>query len=110
MNKKEILSKSRQQIEDEGTIYADNKGRRYGYIGFGAVFIFIILFNLFTKQDTLLPWCMYSAYSAAESYGRYRATKAKSMMALTVLGVIAFVLVLTAYVSDVLGIVWWTIN
>ena len=30
MNKEEILKKSRDQKEDEGTVYAENKGRRFG--------------------------------------------------------------------------------
>lgn len=39
MDKEEILKRSREQKEDEGTVYADNNGRRYGVMGFCSVFM-----------------------------------------------------------------------
>lgn len=43
MNKEEILKKSRDQKEDEGTIYADHNDRRYGVIAFSSIFKQIFL-------------------------------------------------------------------
>ena len=47
MKKDEILQKSRQSNNDEGIEYADNRGRKIGFIAFSILFIFIAIFNLF---------------------------------------------------------------
>ena len=104
MDKKEILEKSRAQKEDEGTVYAENKGRRFGFLGFDCVFVFLIVFNQFTNQDSLVPWSMFAAYSAAEEYGKYRITKSKAQIAGSVIFGICSVLFLVFYVKKVLGI------
>jgi hypothetical protein len=104
MNKEEILKKSRDQKEDEGTIYADNNGRRYGVIAFSSIFIIITFFNLFTKQNNFIPYCMFFAYMSAEAYGKYRATKVKVFMTTTILASFASVAFLICYVLVVLGI------
>lgn len=103
MDREEILKRSREQKEDEGTVYADNKGRRYGVIGFCSVFIIILLFNILTKQNNFVPYSMFFAYVAAEAYGRYRATKAKMLMVTTVTSSIAAVGSLACYA---LGVLW----
>jgi len=104
VNKEEILKKSCEQREDEGAVYADNKGRRYGYIAFGFLYVIIKLFGLFTKQNNYAADSMFFAYIAAEAYGKYRITKAKSMVVLTVLGAIASILTLDRYVTNILCI------
>ncbi|MPM95106.1 hypothetical protein SDC9_142257 [bioreactor metagenome] len=104
MDKEEILKKSREQKEDEGTVYADNKGRRYGVIGFCSVFIIIMFFNIFTRQNNFVPYSMFFAYMSAEAYGKYRATKAKALMVTTVLAAIASVAFFACHVLEVLGI------
>ena len=106
MDKEEILEKSRRQKEDEGTVYAENKGRRYGFLAFDGVFVFSLLFNQFTNQDSLIPWCMFAAYSAAEDYGRYRVTKSKLQIAGCVISGVCSVFFLVFYVMKVLGIAW----
>ncbi len=104
MDKEEILKKSREQKEDEGTVYADNKGRRYGVIGFCSVFIIIMFFNIFTKQNNFVPYSMFFAYMSAEAYGKYRAVKTKALMVTIILASIASVAFLTCHVLEVLGI------
>lgn len=104
MDKDEILKKSREAKEDEGTVYAENKGRRYGVAGFCTVFIVIMFFNLFTKQNNFVPYSMFFAYIAAEAYGKYRITAQKALVVTTVLGAIASVLFLICHVMTVLGI------
>lgn len=103
MDKEEILKKSREQNEDEGAVYADNKGRHYGVIAFSLIFIIIMLFNIFTKQHNFVPNSMYFAYISAEAYGKYRITKAKALMATTVSAAIASVALLACHVLTVLG-------
>jgi hypothetical protein len=104
MDKEEILKKSREQKEDEGTVYADNKGYRYGVIGFCSVFIIIMFFNIFTKQNNFVPYSMFFAYMSAEAYGKYRAVKTKARMVTIVLAAIASVAFLACHVLEVLGI------
>lgn len=104
MDKEQILKKSREQKEDEGTVYADNKGRRYGVIGFSSVFIIIMLFNIFTKQNNFVPYSMFFAYMSAEAYGKYRITKTKTLMGTTVLASMASVAFIACHVLEVLGI------
>lgn len=104
MDKEEILKKSREQKEDEGTVFADNKGRRYGVIAFSSVFIIIMFFNIFTKQNNFVPYSMFFAYMSAEAYGKYRITKSKALMVTTVLASIASVAFIACHVMKVLGI------
>lgn len=104
MNKAEILKMSRNQKEDEGTVYTDNKGRRYGVAGFCSVFIIIVVFNIFTKQNNFIPYSMFFAYLAAEAYGKHCVTKQKSLIATMILGTIASILFLVCHILTVLGI------
>lgn len=104
MNKEEILKKSREQKEDEGVAYAEDKGRRYGVMGFCAVFIVIIFFNLFTGQNNFVPNSMFFAYLAAEAYGKYRLDRKKAFMTTTVFGAIASVLFLICHIMKVMEI------
>lgn len=104
MNKDEILKKSRAEKDDEGTIYVNNNGHRYGVIGFCSVFIIIILFNIFTKQNNFVPFSMFWAYASAEAYGKYKITKTKTLMLTAILAAIAAVLFLACYILEVLEI------
>lgn len=104
MNKDEILEKSRAANEDEGVVYVENKGRRYGVSGFCIVFIIIMFFNIFTHQNNFVPYSMFFAYMAAEAYGKYKVNKSKSLMMTTILGSISSICFLVCHVLDVLGI------
>lgn len=104
MEKDEILKRSREQKEDEGVTFAQNKGRRYGIVGFGCVFIVIALFNLFKGQDNFVPFAMFWAYAGAEALGQYSVTKKKSFLISTIAAAIAVVCFLACYILKILGI------
>ena len=104
MDKDEILKKSREQKEDEGVTYAENKGRRYGEFGFAIVFCIIVLFNLFKGQDNFVPFSMFWAYCAAEAFGKFSVTKKKTYMVTTIFAAIASVCFLAVYILNTLGI------
>ena len=104
MNKSEILEKSRAQKEDEGMLYIEDRGRRYGEIGFCSVFIVIMFFNLFTKQNNFVPYSMIFAYLSAQAYGKYRLMKSNAYKATIILAAIASLLFLVCYILEVLGI------
>lgn len=104
MDKDEILQKSREQKEDEGVVFADNNGRRFGVIGFCSVFIIIMLFNLFTGQNNHVPFSMFWSYSSAEAYGKYRVTQKKVYMTTTILAAVASLCSLACHIINTLGI------
>ncbi|MCI2057650.1 MAG: DUF6442 family protein [Oscillibacter sp.] len=104
MDKDEILKKSREAREDEGTVYAENRGRRYGVMGFCTVFIVILIFNLVTRQNNFVPYSMFFAYLAAEALGRYQITRQKALLTATVLGTFSSVCFLACHILDVLHI------
>lgn len=104
MNKEEILKMSRAQKEDEGVVYTDNKGRRYGVIGFSTFFIIIVLFNLFNRQNNFVPFSMFWAYASAEAYGKYKTNKSKTLLITIVMAAIAATAFLACYVIEVMGI------
>lgn len=98
MDREEILAKSRQENTDEGMIHAENRGRGYGLIAFSAVFSFIIIFNLFTVQNSNAPMAMFWAFFGAEAYSKYRFTKQTVFLISTIAGAIASVAFLANFV------------
>ncbi|WP_324825364.1 DUF6442 family protein [Sinanaerobacter sp. ZZT-01] len=104
MDKNEILKKSREQKEDEGTIFVQNNGRRFGVIGFCSIFVIIMVFNLFTGVENFVPFTMFWAYAAAESYGKYRTTKRGVEGITAVLASLASLGFLICHIVDTLGV------
>lgn len=104
MDKDEILKKSREQKEDEGVIFAENKGRRFGIAGFASVFVIIVFFNLFTGQNNSVPFTMFWAYAAAEAYGKYSVTKKKAYFVTTISATVATLCFLACHIIKTLGI------
>lgn len=102
MDKEEILKRSRAEKEDEGEIYAANKGRRAGVAAFCMVFIIIVVFNIITGQSNYMPFAMFWAYAAAEGWGKYRVAGTKAYLWVTVFGGAGAVCWLAAYVLSVL--------
>ena len=50
MDRDEILRRSREEGEDEGDIFAENRGRRFGVVGFSLMFAVLQVFDLITGQ------------------------------------------------------------
>ena len=48
MNRDEILQRSRAEKEDEGNTFLENRGRRFGVVGFCAMYILLVVFNFAT--------------------------------------------------------------
>ena len=103
MNKEEILQASRAQKEDEGQVYAEQYGRKIGYIAFSALFAAIVLFNFLTGQSNDVPFTLFWAFLGAEAFGKYRVTKKRSFLVTTVCAAIAAVCFLAVYVIRTLG-------
>ena len=102
MNKEQILARIRAANEDEGMQQAENNGRKIGFIAFCFVFIFIILFSVFNGQHSYAPYAMFWAFMAAEAYPKYRFTKKKVYLLLTIAGSLASIASLANFILNVL--------
>lgn len=98
MKKEEILKKSRKEKDDEGKQYAENKGRRLGVSAMSAMFIILIVYNLFMDLNNSGVFALFWTYLGFESYGRYRFTKGKSELTGAVAGIFAGVIFLVEYI------------
>ena len=73
----EILQKRRQSNNDEGMEYAENQGRKIGFIAFTILFIFIAIFNLFfgDPRTSYATFSLFWIYIAGEVYEKFCFTK-----------------------------------
>lgn len=102
MDKNEILSKSRQEHHDEGLEYAMSRGQRIGVTAMATMFLILTLFNFWKGISNHQVFSMFWAYLGFESYGRYRVTKQKALLAGAVLGILAGILYALSYILSVL--------
>ncbi len=98
MNKEEILKRSREQKEDEGVIYSDNTGRRYGFIGLNLMLSAYMILVLFLGGNFVIPMSFWCAFTGAECLGKYKATASKGEMLGGIVLCAAAVLFLLSYV------------
>jgi len=77
MNKEEVLAKSRQDYTDEGTEYAELKGRKTGEYVMAAVTVAVTLFAGATGQFNVVfaIGVVVCAYATAQSIETYRLSK-----------------------------------
>lgn len=97
MDKKEILERSRREKPDEGAEYITQKGRALGITVMMGVFIFIMIYNLCKGIPNDQVASIFWSYGAAESFGRYRITKTRTMLITTILCSISAILNLINY-------------
>jgi hypothetical protein len=104
MNKEEILEKSRQSQKDEGIEYAENQGRKIGFMAFSILFAFLIIFNLFFGESCTFHAIssLFWAFIAAESYGKYRFLKQKLYLVTVIAGSMASIISVINYVLTTL--------
>lgn len=98
MNKEEILVKSRQEKNDEGIRYLENKGRRFGVMGFSAIIIFIVIYNLINGLNSYSAFSIFWSYIALEGYGKYKISKERKYLTITILGIITSLGYLISYI------------
>lgn len=104
MNKEEILAKSRQSFKDEGLEYAENEGRKIGFIAFTLLFVFLIIVSLFFGETSTsyAVSSLFWAFIAAEGYTKYRFLSKKVYLITLIAGSIASVLSVVNYVLAIL--------
>lgn len=91
MKKEEILAKSRQSNKDEGMEYAENQGRRIGFVAFSILFAILAVLSLFFWQIGTLHAIssLFWTCVCAEGYVKFRFTKKKRYLVMIICGSIA---------------------
>lgn len=102
MNKEEILEKSRGENHDEGLEYAMSKGQKIGVSAMATMFLILTLFNFWHGISNHQVFSMFWAYLGFESFGRYRITKQKALLAGAVFAILAGILYAISYILSVL--------
>lgn len=97
MDKKEILERSRREKPDEGAEYITQKGTRAGHHRDDGGIYFIMIYNLCKGIPNDQVASIFWSYGAAESFGRYRITKTRTMLITTILCSISAILNLINY-------------
>lgn len=98
MNKDEILKRSREQKEDEGVIYSDNTGRRYGFIGLNIMLSAYMILVVFFGGNFAIPMSFWCAFTGAECLGKHKATGSKGELLGGIVLCVAAILFLLSYV------------
>lgn len=98
MKKDDILAKSRNEGKDEGTVYAQNKGRGFGVAGFSLIFIFLAIFNFFNGISSHAVFSLFFGFIAMEAFGKYTVIKQKTFLVTAVAGGLAALGFLANYV------------
>ena len=102
MNKEEVLARSRKEGIDEGVVEAENRGRKWGYVIFSIVCIFVIIFNFINGQKNYEIMAVIFAFTGAEAYAKYSFTKQKVFLVSTIAGAVAAITFLANHVLLVL--------
>ena len=102
MDRDEILRRSREEGEDEGDIFAENRGRRFGVVGFCVMFVVLLVFNFITDQSSYSIHAMFWSYISLEAWGKYRASDQTVFLTSTVLAAVSSLCFLACYVLEVL--------
>lgn len=104
MDRDEILRRSRAEKEDEGNAFLENKGRRWGVIGFCVMTIVLLAFNLATGQNSYSVLAMFWSYSSLEAWAKYRVSRRRAFLTAAVLAAISSLAFLACHVIRALGL------
>ena len=102
MNRDEILQRSRAEKEDEGNTFLENRGRRFGVVGFCAMYILLVVFNFATGQSSYALHALFWGYTALDAWGKYRPSRRKVFLTTAVMAGFASLCFLTCHVLEVL--------
>ena len=98
MNKEEILAKSREAREDEGMTAVENKGRRTGIVAFCCVEVIFLIVDFIFGNESYAPLAMFWAFISAEAYPKYRFTKKKIFLIMTIVAGLASAVNIVSYI------------
>ena len=102
MDRDEILRRSREEGEDEGDIFAENRGRRFGVVGFCVMFVVLLVFNFITDQSSYSIPAMFWSYISLEAWGKYRVCRQRGFLVTGVLAAVSSLCFFGCHVLEVL--------
>ena len=102
MDREEILRRSRAEKEDEGNTFLENKGCRWGMVGFCAMTIVLLVFNLAAGQNSCSVLAMFWSYIALEAWAKYRVSRRHTFLTVAVLAAFSSLCFLACHVLEVL--------
>ena len=102
MDRDEILKRSRAEKEDEGNTFLENRGRRFGVVGFCAMVIVLLVFNLITGQSSYSILALFWCYISLEAWGKYRLSRQRTFLTTGILTAVTSLCFLICYVLEVL--------
>ena len=80
----------------------ENKGRRWGVIGFCAMTIVLLVFNLATGQNSYSILALFWSYIALEAWAKYRVSRRHTFLTVAVLAAFSSLCFLACHVLGVL--------
>ncbi len=106
MKKEDILKQSRQEHQDEGMQYAENQGRKIGYIVFSILYVILDILSLFFWQlGTLYALSsLFFTFFCAEWFAKYHFTKKKTYLVSAICAVIAAIIFTINFIRVVAGV------
>ncbi len=102
MDKEKILERSRNENNDEGLNYVSSRGVRLGYKIFLLLCAVLIVVNIIFKQNSDSILVLLWGFMAADAYSRYKFTKKKYHIVLSVIAGIASISNLVNYIMNVI--------
>ncbi|MCC8022604.1 MAG: DUF6442 family protein [Clostridiales bacterium] len=105
MKREEILEKSRKTKQDEGMVFAGNRGRVIGISAFVVLCAFYFIFTTINgDSDTFRAVSsVFWIYIAGESFGKYRFTKQKVYLLTMMAGGLASLLYTVLFIIQTVG-------
>lgn len=102
MDKHEILEKSRKEnlLCDEGVRNARDKGRQWGVVGFLALCVLVMLYNLTRGLDNSLPMVFFLGYLSCESLGQYGVRREKLFLFSGLIGLAGTLISAASYLLE----------
>ena len=102
MDRDEILRRSRAEKEDEGNTFLENKGRRWGIIGFCVMYILLVVFDLIMGQSSYSIHALFWCYISLEAWGKYRISRRQVFLTTVILAGLAAFCFLACHMLEVL--------
>jgi hypothetical protein len=104
MDKREVLERSRAAEEDEGQDWLEDKGYEAAFLGLCATYLVLFIFNAAMGQPNEPILVLFLATQAAQTFGRYQASKVNRYRIVSILWVVATACMAAAYVVRILGL------
>lgn len=108
MNKEDILAKNRAEKLDEGIEYAENKGRKWGFVIFFAMAVIMQLSIMFlaeghhrTAMNAIMA--LLFTFFSTEALVKWRFTRESGHMVALIVGILMLIISVIAFYVEIFG-------